>query len=153
MIYLETGDESFDRYCASVVACITDQGTEHLVNDAAAVNVKTIAIEDVRAISGVSQAASGASASGGLQLCLVDETGDNGLVRVDPSAEPVPQRHRAIDPVLVEPSLPSPAQAVPERHEASLAVARAGSDAVVEGDASSPELSRQQLGLRIAHMF
>lgn len=49
MLHLETGPFT-DSYCQSVVALVTDQGTEHLISDAAPVQMDTIQQDDMQAL-------------------------------------------------------------------------------------------------------
>ena len=51
MLRLETG-QYLDQYCASVVALVTDQGTEHLLADSGPLAAETIIQDDLQALKG-----------------------------------------------------------------------------------------------------
>lgn len=71
MIYLETG-ASFDDYCHSVVCCVTDQGTEHLVPEASKVDISAVALDDSCAL----RPQLGSTQADRKQPCLQDDPSD-----------------------------------------------------------------------------
>lgn len=65
MLHLEAGPFT-DSYCQSVVALVTDQGTEHLISDAAPVQMDTIQQDDMQAL-GVRKGYAAAGSGGFLE--------------------------------------------------------------------------------------
>ena len=51
MIHLESGDNT-NTYLDSVVALVTDQGTEHLIADSGPIEFSTVQSDDMKALKG-----------------------------------------------------------------------------------------------------